>query len=626
MKNIKILRWNGLSLFYNISNGTYKGALATLVMLTLLTFIACGTPADADADADADTDGDGTADNIDNCPNDANPNQEDADDDKMGDECDNCPEIANPDQEDADDDKIGNECDNCQTIANAEQKDMDTDGYGDSCEVDDDGNGLIEIFDSEMLYNIRHNPVGTGYDDEADDTATAGEDAEGDKTGCGGSTDPEGNDITKCNGYELSNDITLTEDWHVITGTFLGTFDGKGFSISGLIISSGNKNVGFFANVSGLIRNIHLTGSTTVTSTSGNSNSTAGSLVGVLNSGGRVFSSSSTLSTTGNDGVGGLVGQNSGTIRDSYAIGDVKADGGSGDYVGGLVGWNDGTIRDSYAIGDATDADGFRDILGGLVGWNTGTIRNSYATGDATGGSGSNDNVGGLVGFNEEGTISNSYAIGDADGASGSGNFVGGLVGQNNQGGISNSYAIGNTKGGSGSNDDVGGLVGANTSGGTISNSYAIGSVNGGSGSDDNVGGLVGRQSSSTSLIPITSSYYNSNADIKGGTDSLLGTPVPLARLKAATEVALSATEIPTTETSCGAVGGTWDSTNVCLQVPYYNGWMTSNWVFEANKFPTLRSYIKNTGDVQEEGEILCGQNGDPDKDGVIDWVEGQCP
>ena len=46
----------------------------------------------------------------DNCPNDANPNQEDADDDGFGDVCDNCPTVHNPDQTDSDGDGVGDAC------------------------------------------------------------------------------------------------------------------------------------------------------------------------------------------------------------------------------------------------------------------------------------------------------------------------------------------------------------------------------------------------------------------------------------------------------------------------------------------------------------------------------------
>jgi hypothetical protein len=81
----------------------------------------------------ADTDGDGVPDATDNCPDDANPNQEDADGDGLGGVCDNCPTVYNPNQEDADGDGVGDACDNCPTIQNSDQADSDGDGVGDVC-------------------------------------------------------------------------------------------------------------------------------------------------------------------------------------------------------------------------------------------------------------------------------------------------------------------------------------------------------------------------------------------------------------------------------------------------------------------------------------------------------------
>lgn len=58
-----------------------------------------------------DNDGDGLGNDADNCPNLANPRQEDADGDTVGDLCDNCPKVCNADQADADADMAGDACD-----------------------------------------------------------------------------------------------------------------------------------------------------------------------------------------------------------------------------------------------------------------------------------------------------------------------------------------------------------------------------------------------------------------------------------------------------------------------------------------------------------------------------------
>ena len=128
----------------------------------------------------ADADGDGIADETDNCPAIANPDQTDTDNDGIGDECDpltdtdndgiaddtdNCPAIANPDQTDTDNDGIGDECDpltdtdndgiaddtdNCPAIANPDQTDTDNDGIGDECDplTDTDNDGIADDTDN----------------------------------------------------------------------------------------------------------------------------------------------------------------------------------------------------------------------------------------------------------------------------------------------------------------------------------------------------------------------------------------------------------------------------------------------------------------------------------------------
>ncbi len=88
--------------------------------------IALGTSQDCDSSdvpdecelAGNDTDGDGILNVCDNCPNLANPAQEELDGDAVGDSCDNCLSAANPGQEDPDGDGRGSVCDNCPNLVN----------------------------------------------------------------------------------------------------------------------------------------------------------------------------------------------------------------------------------------------------------------------------------------------------------------------------------------------------------------------------------------------------------------------------------------------------------------------------------------------------------------------------
>ena len=121
------------------------------------------------------------------------------------------------------------------------------------------------------------------------------------------------------------------------------------------------------------------------------------------------------VAVEGRGRVGGLVGNQGGSVIGSYATGTVS---GTGEGVGGLVGVNYGSVRASYA---AVEVTGGYDV-GGLVGENNRVLTASYATGRVAG----EDDVGGLVGENHS-SLAASYATGQV---TSKGN-AGGLVGRN---------------------------------------------------------------------------------------------------------------------------------------------------------------------------------------------------
>ena len=124
------------------------------------------------------------------------------------------------------------------------------------------------------------------------------------------------------------------------------------------------------------------------------------------------YAEGSVLGTIVGFDVGGLVGRNFGTgkISASYATCEISGI----ESVGGLVGENEGTISASYAKGRVSG----ENIAGGLVGDNDGgKIRSSYATGAVTS---EESNAGGLVGRDDAGGIVASYWDTDASGQPGS--------------------------------------------------------------------------------------------------------------------------------------------------------------------------------------------------------------
>ena len=307
--------------------------------------------------------------------------------------------------------------------------------------VDDDGDGLIDIYYLEDIDSIRYQLDGRGYKMSMDAVLNT-----------------EGCSTTGCSGYELRRDLDFNADasyistsnkaiWTTASGwnpigvfrqPFTSMFEGNGHTISNLQINNEEKSVGLYSvlHANAKIKN-----------------------VGLLD----VDIGSQLMA------VGALVGWNLGTIISSYATGMANGD----LNVGGLAGFNSGSIINSYAMVSVFGDNN----TGGLVGRNSsGSIINSYAIASV---SGRND-TGGLVGANgSSSSIINSYATATVQGRESN---TGGLVGDNSSGSIMNSYASGMVSG----NRNVGGLVGDSIS--SIINSYALGMVSG----DSNVGGLVG--------------------------------------------------------------------------------------------------------------------------------------
>ncbi len=336
-------------------------------------------------------------------------------------------------------------------------------------DYDADDDGLIEIEWLEQLDAVRWDLDGDGFaDDAANDMAfaTAFQNAEpgmGCPSGCTGFELIRDLDFIRGDSYAsgvVNTEWTQGNGWTPIRGQigFSATFEGNYHTISHLFIER-RAVAGLFGinHARGIIRNTGLVG-VHIREAYGES----GGLVG-FNNKGTISSCFVTGSVEGHEDahIGGLVGENWGTITTSYSTAKLRG----GALTGGLVGNNWGRITFSYATGQiAAASEGFS--AGGLLGANVrnGRVSYTYALGPVEG----NDRVGGLVGANGDGSVTSSYATGEVFGNDG----VGGLVGENGgshySGKIIQSYSIGRVSG----NQNVGGLVGRNAQPDTIATSY----------------------------------------------------------------------------------------------------------------------------------------------------------
>ena len=355
-------------------------------------------------------------------------------------------------------------------------------------------------------------------------------------------------DVQLDKSYELTSDIAAsnTSKWNDGAGfrpignnddnDFSGRFNGTGKNITGLTIDRPSENrTGLFDTVenSGTVENVgvvqaNVTGRNRVGGIAGQNNGTVtsagvlGDVNGTNGIGGLIGNNDGTVSdvrtdvaVTGDESVGGLVGitgPNS-DISTAAATGDVDGEGG----VGGLIGDNGlptgasgGPVSDVAATGNVSgDFD-----VGGLIGFNADAeVSNAIATGDVSG----NDlYVGGLIGYSRAGTIEQARATGRVSGQA----YVGGLIGgvEDAEGGGADTVLQTSATGDVTGNEYVGGLIGANGEfgpGGRIESSLAEGTVTASGENPEELGGLVG---SSYGAV-INNSTATGNVIAPGGKD-----------------------------------------------------------------------------------------------------------
>ncbi len=309
-------------------------------------------------------------------------------------------------------------------------QDADMDSVDDVIDVDDDGDGLIEIATLTELDYIRNNLAGTAFNDGSGNNST----------GCG-----DGVSVTTCNGYELVADLDFNTDTSDATqvidakdqffnngtgwvplgeGTsfqdiFTGTFEGNGHQISNLFIDDpSRRRLGLFGEVrNAQVRNLTLNGDLALVSGTATSVQ-LGALAAQLTFESSVINCHSSVAVSSTAGfskrIGGLIGYMNGTGTEAPQTGPIL------DTV---------STTGSITIND--------NAVGGIVGLlQGGIVRNAYSTAAISGNSGRAAGLiaeinasGGLNNPTADVLVENSVSLGSLDT-----NSMGGLVARIDQG------------------------------------------------------------------------------------------------------------------------------------------------------------------------------------------------
>ena len=163
--------------------------------------------------------------------------------------------------------------------------------------------------------------------------------------------------------------------------TFMGTFDGDGYTVSGIRIykkdaTDANSFQGLFGRIGeqGIVRNITLDDS-------------------------RI---------TGDTWSGGIAGNSVGTVDNCHVTDQVLIHTlSTGDMHGGIAGRNSGLLQNSTSAATLSANSVNAKEYGGIAGYNRGTVQNCLAVGTSI--SSQNQYVGAIVGVNDGGTLVSNY-------------------------------------------------------------------------------------------------------------------------------------------------------------------------------------------------------------------------
>ena len=276
-------------------------------------------------------------------------------------------------------------------------------------------------------------------------------------------------------------DLDSSEEWTPISeytgkgnGTFYkGTFDGGGYTISGLKVSGGDY-VGLFGCINGgaTIKNLKVSGKVT-------GKDYVGGIVGRADGSAKIQNCQNYCeveSSGGRQHTGGIVGyaKDSSTISDCGNVGKVSlsSPGPGGYVVGGVVGWKEnGTVQNCYNVGQVSGT-GFNVDAGGIVGYiSNGGVQNCYNEGAVSAIVTQSGNVGGVVSANYQSTVQDCYNVG-ALSTTGDG-YIGGVVADINNSSVQGCYNVGQVSATVTGSGNAGGVAGWKNSG-TVQNCYYL--------------------------------------------------------------------------------------------------------------------------------------------------------
>ena len=222
--------------------------------------------------------------------------------------------------------------------------------------------------------------------------------------------------------FMFDNDIDMSgvtgfEGIGTLENAFKGTVYGNGHVIENMTINTTSIVVGLFGYTNqATIKDLGVV----------DANVTGDSYTGILvgkaeNSQISNVYTSGTVTSNGNQ-IGGLTGElKNSTATNVYSTADVKGN----ENIGGLIGDSGGSIVEkAFATGKVTATEG---QVGGLIGAmeNGGTVKNSYATGDVNGAK----FVGGFVGYVAKASITYTFDTVYSTGRANGSEYVGGFVG-----------------------------------------------------------------------------------------------------------------------------------------------------------------------------------------------------